>query len=194
MGKIKVWLSQICPHMELSLLRQHNSDDHTQVPEQLQRFNAIVSPPWITHHMVLTWHHQIYFLPWTAKSRWQIIFGSIIKMHISIVTHLWSYLNTGDSVYSTKVTIWWNNCTEVNSKVQECYLFSFSSNTYNHFHIINYDTLQYSITLTTHCDLTNIEDWCNKKEGSKWMKHTAFRHVMFRCMMMMCGLSSLLYH
>jgi len=27
--------------MELSLL-QHNSDNHTQVPEQLQRFNAVV--------------------------------------------------------------------------------------------------------------------------------------------------------
>jgi len=73
--------------MELSLL-QHNSDDHIQVPEQLQRFNAIVSLAWITHHMVLTWHHQIFILPWTVKSRWQISCGCIIKMHISIVTHL----------------------------------------------------------------------------------------------------------
>jgi hypothetical protein len=159
--------------MELFLL-QHNSDyhTHTQVPEQLQRFNAVVSPPWITHHMVLTWHHQIFILPRAMKSRWQISYGCIIKMHISIVTHLWSYLNNGDSVYSTKVIICRNNCTEVNSKVQESYLFSFNSNTYNHFHIINYDILLYSITLTAHCDLTSTEDRCNKKERSKWMKHT----------------------
>jgi len=76
-------------------------------------------------------------------------------------------LNIGDSVYNTKVTTWRNNFTEVNSKVQESNLFSFNLNTYNHFHIINYDTLLYSITLTAHCDLTSIEDWCNKKEGGK---------------------------
>jgi len=47
----------------------------------------------------------------------------------------------------------------------QIYPFSFNSNnTYNHFHITNYDKLLYSITITAHCDLTSIEDQCNKKE------------------------------
>jgi hypothetical protein len=37
--------------------------DHTQVQEQMQRCDTLVSP-WITHHIVWTCHHQISISFW----------------------------------------------------------------------------------------------------------------------------------
>lgn len=85
--------------------------DHTQVQEQIQKYDALVSPSWLTHHIVITWHHQISFsfwnwrnlsgdnaVHWMMKSgeRWSC--GSFIKMHGFVMTDLWKYFNFGKSM------------------------------------------------------------------------------------------------
>lgn len=68
--------------------------DHTQVQEQMQKCNALVSPSWFTHHIVPTWHHQISFSFWN-KGTFQ---GTVLYIGWWSQERLWKYLDFGKSM------------------------------------------------------------------------------------------------
>ena len=125
LGNLKTWLRKFILQWS-SLSFKTITLDSTQMQKQMQRFDGVVSSPLISHHTAQAWCHHIFisFLNWSnifkdittwlaMKSRQQLSYGSIIRVHNSIVTDLWTYINVGESVYTTKDITCRNNCEEV---------------------------------------------------------------------------------
>jgi hypothetical protein len=108
-AKLNARLRRVRPHMEQPLLHHDNAQPQ-QSREQLQRFDALGSPSWITDHVILSWRLRIFI---TSGDEIGVKLWFCLQGAQFCHDGLWNYLNVGESVWIVKVIMRKNSCVEV---------------------------------------------------------------------------------